>query len=409
MREYNKTTPVLYLDNTSTFGGAINSLLYMLRALDKSRFTPILVTAQPEAFLRRNFGFMHWQRVQIKLSWVDNRIYKKIITFKLFSSGLSRTCVSRIRFIYWLLFITLPEAVRYWRIGRQHRVRLVHLNNIMGSQLAGILAAKLLGVPCVGHLRDFEEVDRVTRLYARLIDFHIAISNAIKDNLLALGVPEENLAVVYDAIDLEEFDDSVSVDYLRQEFNLSGDEQLFGIFGRVVAWKGIVQFVHAAALVIESNPSARAFIVGDCSDGDVGYLDMVQEQISGYGLDDKIILTGFRTDIPALMGLMDVVVHASIRPEPFGMVLIEAMAMRKPVVASRMGGPTDIMLEGQTGFLVSPGVAEEMAAAVGRILSDTSQAVAMGAKGRKRVMEVFTKERYARQMEEVYTRLLGSQ
>jgi glycosyltransferase involved in cell wall biosynthesis len=401
-------TPVLYLDNTATFGGAINSLLYLLRALDKSRFAPVLVTTQPEEFLRRNFNFIQWRTVRIKRSWVDNSMYKKITGMRLFSSGLGLKCVNRIRFFYRLLFITLPEAVRYWQIGRKYKVGLVHLNNIMGSQLAGILAAKMLNVPCVGHLRDFEEVDWVTRLYARFIDLHIAISGAIKDNLLRLAVPEEKIVVVYDAIDLQDFDDTVSIGHLRHEFSLNDEEQLFGIFGRIVGWKGTVEFVHAAALVIPSTPNSKAFIVGDCSDGNSGYLKVVKELIAEYGLEEKIILTGYRTDVPALMQLMDVIVHASITPEPFGMVLIEAMAMKKPVVATRMGGPLDIMLDEQTGFLVSPGNTKEMAGAIERLLADKELASDMGRNGKKRVIDMFTKERYARQVEGVYTRLLGS-
>ena len=402
------TIPVLYLDNTATFGGAINSLLYLLRTLDKSRFTPVLVTAQPEEFLRRNFNFMQWQRFTIKRSWIDNRIYKKFTGMWLFSSGPGRKCANRIRFFYWLLFITLPEAVRYWQIGRKHKVRLVHLNNIMGSQLAGILAAKMLGVPCIGHLRDFEEVDWVTRLYARLIDVHIAISTAIKVNLLRLAVPEEKIFVVHDAIDLQVFDDTVSTDQLRQEFSLNDAEKLFGIFGRIVGWKGIVEFIHAASLVIQSIPGSKAFIVGDCSDGDSGYLKIVHERIAEYGLEEKIILTGFRTDVPALMQLMDVVVHASIKPEPFGMVLIEAMAMKKPVVATRMGGPLDIVLDERTGFLVAPGDTVAMADAIKRLLVDKALAFDMGRNGQHRVRDMFSKERYARQVEDIYARLLGS-
>lgn len=400
--------PVLYLDNTATFGGAINSLLYLLRTLDKSRFTPILVTAQPEDFLRRNFDFMQWRRVKIKRSWVDNRIYKKIIGIRLFSSGLGLKFVNRIRFFYWLLFITLPEAVRYWKIGRKYKVGLVHLNNIMGSQLAGILAAKMLNVPCVGHLRDFEDVDRVTRFYARFIDFHIAISDAIRDNLLRLAVPEEKITVVYDAIDLQDFDDTVSIGHLKQEFKLNDEEQVFGIFGRIIGWKGIVEFVHAAALVIKSTPNTKAFIVGDCSDGDSVYLKVVKNLIVEYGLEEEIILTGYRTDVPALMKLMDVVVHASITPEPFGMVLIEAMAMKKPVVATKIGGPLDIVLDGQTGFLVAPRDNVGMSDAIKRLLIDKALAADMGRNGKSRVIAMFTKERYARQVEGVYSKLLGS-
>jgi glycosyltransferase involved in cell wall biosynthesis len=400
--------PVLYLDNTATFGGAINSLLYLLRALDKSQFTPILVTAQPEEFLRRNFHFLEWRRVKIKLSWVDNRIYKKITALKIFSSGLAHKFVKRVRFLYWLLFITLPEALRYWQIGRKHKVRLVHLNNIMGSQLAGILAAKMLNVPCIGHLREFEQIDRITKFYARFIDSHIAISGAIKDNLLNLDVPSQKIVVVYDAIDLQDFDDTVSCDHLRQELKLDGADNVFGIFGRIVQWKGIIEFVQSAALVIRSVPNTVALIVGDCSDGDSDYLNKVEYLIAEYGLNGKIILTGYRTDVPALMKLMDVVVHASITPEPFGMVLIEAMAMQKPVVATKMGGPLDIMLDGQTGFLVASDDPCEMADAVKRLIVDKSLASDMGKKGKSRVVDMFTKERYARQVEDVYLKLLRS-
>lgn len=399
--------PVLFLDNTYTFGGAINSLLYLLRALDKSRFMPILVTAQPEDYLHQNFNFMQWRHIEIKLPWVNNSIYKKITGFKLFSSGFGLKFVNRMRFLYWLLFVTLPEAFRYYQIGRQHKVRLVHLNNIMGSQLAGILAAKFLRVPCIAHLRDFEEVDGVTKFYAKLIDVHIAISGAIKENLLRLDVPVEKISLIHDAIDIDDFNKNISPQYLQQEFGIEKDEKLFGIFGRIVEWKGIKEFVRATALVIQSVPNAKGFIVGDCSDGDSAYLEEVKKLISKYKLEQKLILTGYRKDVPSLMQLMDVVVHASIKSEPFGMVLIEGMAMGKPIVATRMGGPLDIVEDGKTGFLVKPGDIEEMANAVERLLKEKTLAGAMGRNGRDRVVNFFTKERYARQVEDVYMHVLG--
>lgn len=399
--------PVLFLDNTYTFGGAINSLLYLLRAIDKSRYTPVLVTAQPENFLRQELDFIEWQHVGIKLPWVNNRIYKKITSCRSFSSGFGLKCVKRIRFLYWLLFVTLPEAVHYFRIGRKYKVRLVHLNNILGSQLAGILAAKFLGVPCVAHLRDFENVDVVTKLYAKLIDSHIAISEAIKENLLDLAVPERKISVIFDAIDIDDFDNNLNSDDLRKEFNLQRKEQVFGIFGRIVEWKGILEFVHATAIVIQFVPNARAFIVGDYSDGNKAYLEEVKELISLLKLEEKVILTGYRKDVPEIMNLMDVVVHASTTPEPFGMVLIEGMAMGKPVVATKMGGPLDIVEDGKTGFLVKPGDIEELAKAVGRLLKEKTLANVMGRNGRDRVVTLFTKERYARQVEDVYMHALA--
>ncbi|HFD32713.1 MAG TPA: glycosyltransferase family 1 protein [Gammaproteobacteria bacterium] len=398
--------PILYLDNSFTFGGAINSLLYLLRALDKSHFTPILVTAQPEAFLHQNFDFIEWKHINIKLPWVHNQLYKKITGYKFFSSGFGLRYVRRIRFLYWLLFVTLPEAARYYRIGRKHKVRLVHLNNMLGGQLAGIIAAKFLSVPCVAHARDFEEKGYLAKSYAKLIDLHIAISGDIKKNLLSLSIPEEKISLIYDAIDLDDFNSTQSGEYLRQEFSLNKKKKIFGIFGRIIDWKGIKEFIHAAAIVIQSVANTSAFIIGDCSDGDNKYFTEVKDLISYYGLEQNIILTGYRRDIPAFMELMDIVVHASIRPEPFGMVLIEAMAMGKPVVATKMGGPLDIVVDSETGFLVDGGNTEQMAELIIQLLTNKSLAESMGKKGKQRINQNFSKERYAQQIEHAYTTLL---
>jgi glycosyltransferase involved in cell wall biosynthesis len=154
-------------------------------------------------------------------------------------------------------------------------------------------------------------------------------------------------------------------------------------------------------------PKAKGFIVGDFSDGDKAYIKEVRELITHYGLDNHIILTGYRKDVPAIMQLMDVIVHASIKPEPFGMVLIEGMAMGKPIVATKMAGPLDIVTDGQTGILVEPGDIKNMATAVLRILAEKPLAKTMGRDGRDRVTALFTKERYARQVEKVYMHELG--
>ncbi len=401
-----KIISVLYLDNTFTFGGAINSLLYLLRALDKKKVEPILVTGQPEIFLKKYFDFIKWYYFKIKVPWIHNKIYKKILEIPIFSEGIGKKIVDRFRFLYWLIVVTLPETFYYCYIGKKHKIQIVHLNNILGSQVAGILAAKFLGVPCVAHLRDFEKVNTISSFLAKKIDFHIAISKAIRDNLLNLKVHESNITIISDAIDLNDFNDTHSYEYLRKEFGINDEEKIFGIFGRIINWKGIKEFVHAAALIIQSVPNTKALIVGDCSDGDQKYLDEVRALITHYGLEQKIILTGYRGDVPALMGLMNLVVHASIKSEPFGMVLIEAMAMGKPVVAAKMGGPLDIVEDGKTGFLVEPGNIDDLANAIRSILNENNLAEFMGQNGKDRVVELFTKERYAKQVEKIYFNLL---
>lgn len=400
-----KPISILILDNTFTFGGAINSLAHLLRALDSKRFAPVVVTGQAKEFLAENFACPWYQYIP-KLPWVDNLVYKKIAALPLFRWRVALRILNLSRFLYWIFFINLPEALKYFLLGRKHQVGIVHLNNILGSQLAGILAAKFLRVPCVAHLRDFEEVHPVTRCYARLIDHHVAISAAIRDNLLQLGVPAEKISIVHDAIDLREFNADIDCRYLMREFSLEHGQLRFGIFGRVVEWKGIREFILAVQRVIMTVPDAQAFVVGGHSDGDAAFFDEMKQMVETLGLQKNVFFTGYRSDVPALMQLMDVVVHASNRPEPFGMVVIEGMALGKPVVATRGGGPLDIVVDQQTGILVEMGDSQALGAAVAALLGDPARRESMGRLGRSRVEALFANEIYARKIESVYGSLL---
>lgn len=403
----NKKLNILYLDNTSTFGGAINSLMYLLRGIDKKKFTPVVVTGQSDRYLQKNFSDCVYYSMKLKLPWIENQIFKRLISIPFVRKhNLLKKSISFFRHIYWTIFITIPESLKYYFIARKHHINIIHLNNMLGGQLAGIIAAKLMRIPCIAHLRDFEQEHVIPITYAKMIDHHIAISSAIKDNLLRLGVPEERISIIHDAIDINDFNDNISTDYLSSELQLSSNKKSFGIFGRIVEWKGIREFILAAQTVCRKITDARAYIVGGPSDVGQEYLSKTKELVRELGLESKVIFTGYRKDVPALMKHMDVIVHASTKPEPFGMVLIEAMAMGKPVVATRAGGPLDIVVDGQTGFLVEMGNSEDMAKKIVQLLLDNNLCKVMGQKGRQRVIRQFSKERYAQQVQEVYENVL---
>lgn len=404
----NRKINILYLDNTSTFGGAINSLMYLLRGIDKNKFIPVVVTGQSESYLQKNFSDYVYYSVKLKLPWIENQIFKGLVSIPFVRKrNTLKKSISLFRQIYWTIFITIPESLKYYFIARKHHINIIHLNNMLGGQLAGIIAAKLMRVPCIAHLRDFEQEHVIPRTYAKLIDHHIAISTAIKDNLLRLGVPEDRISIIHDAIDIKDFDDNISADYLSCELQLSNNKKSFGIFGRIVEWKGIREFILAAQIVCKEVADARAYIIGGPSDGCQEYLNKTKELVKELGLEGKVIFTGYRNDVPALMKSMDVIVHASTRAEPFGMVLIEAMAMGKPVVSTRAGGPLDIVVDGQTGFLVEMGDSDDMAKKIVQLLLDSDLCKVMGQKGRQRVIRQFSKERYAQQVQEVYENVLG--
>lgn len=396
---------ILILDNTSTFGGAINSLSHLVRAIDKVRFKPIVVSGQTLDRLAEYFPNCSCYHMRPKLSWVDNKVFRRLVSFPLLHNGIGRRFANIVRFAYWLLLVYFPEGFRYYRIGKRHSVSVVHLNNIMGSQLSGIIAAKLLRAPCIAHLRDFEEVHFLTKFYGRLIDRHIAISKAIRENLLQLGIPSERISIVHDGIELKPLPDGDNCGGLFEEFGLTPLNPRFGIFGRVTNWKGIREFLLAAQQVIRRFPNARAFIVGSSSAESTGYMEEMKHLADQLGIKKQVVFTGYRWDVSKLMQFMDVIVHASTKPEPFGMVLIEGMALGKPVVATCGGGPLDIVVDGKTGYLVDSGDVESMARTVIELLNAPEYAKRVGLAGRERAEKLFSNVRYATQMEEIYQQI----
>ena len=127
----------------------------------------------------------------------------------------------------------------------------------------------------------------------------------------------------------------------------------------------------------------------------------IGEALDGLNLADRVIFTGYQKYPAACMAAMDVVVHTSTSPEPFGLVVLEGMALGKPVVATAHGGPLDVVVEGGTGFLTAPGDAAELAAVLVRLLGDADLRQRVGAAGRARFLDKFTAERNVRQLERV--------
>ena len=406
MKKFHRV-PVLIIDNTFTFGGAINSLHHLISALDKEQFNPVIVTGQSKKFLTDHFDCI-WYRYVPNLPWVNNRIFRKIVRLPVYRLNFARKTINYSRFIIRFFCINLPEALWYYRVGKKHNVALLHLNNGFPGHLSGLVAAKLLRVPCVGHLRGFIEEGFSNSLLARCVDHHIAISKAVYDLMRRIKIPEDRISIVHNAINLAKFRPSGNTHALREEFELTTKTPTFGLFTRIVGWKGVREFIYAAGIVISEIPEARAFVVGDSSDGDEKFFEEMKRLVLSLGLSVKIIFTGFREDVPSLMEIMDVIVLASIEPEPFGRVIIEGMAMEKPIVATGAGGPLDIVVEGETGFLVEPKDVKAMADAINILLRNPELQKTMGLAGRKRAERLFDNKLYGDKMANVYKLVMDS-
>ena len=169
-----------------------------------------------------------------------------------------------------------------------------------------------------------------------------------------------------------------------------------GVFGRITPWKGQAVVLRALANVPETN----AIFVGAEEEAD--YANELRTLAARLGLTSRVRFLGFREDVAQLMQSVDCIVHASIAPEPFGMVIVEGMFARKPVIATSAGGAAEIVEDGKSGLLVRPNDPDELAAAIRRIFSDPAEAARMAKNGYERARELFSEERMLRETEEQF-------
>jgi glycosyltransferase involved in cell wall biosynthesis len=302
------------------------------------------------------------------------------------------------------LILSFPVAVcNLLRLIRRQRIDLVHTNT--GVMPAPALAAKLARRPHVWHIRDsFHEFRSLWPLYRRYIT---ALSSRVicVSNPIAGQFPNgANITVIHNGVPLEEF--PVRADELRARFREKfrlGDALVVGCVGRIkFVRKGQEVLMRAAALLKQRGLVAKYVIVGTTSPGNEGHLSRLQQLIGELGLTADVLLTGELADPRPAYAAMDVFVLPSAQPEPFGGVVLEAMAMQLPVIATAVGGSLDQVVDGKTGFLVPPANAEALAEKLEVLIRDSAARQQMGKAARIRLETCFSITRMVEKIKAVY-------
>lgn len=400
---------VLFIENSIGLSGSTMSLCTLLAELDRSRYAPRVVLSLPnqEEYLRRAVGgsvpttVIPWRN-----SLKSTPRIRSLLGRAAHYPRLPRRLLTRSVAAFDVPALILPYVLRLHRIARDWGIELIHHNN--GLDVRAVLLARWLNVPLIAYQRGDEWNSPTVRYISRFVDAYVANSMATRRVLLGLGVPSERIEVIYPPIDVERFHPTVDASRQRREFALAGDDLTFGIPGTLLKWKGHDVFLKAARRVLEAVPQAKAFVIGEVPDGTTQYQDELVGLARDLGIFSRTVFTGFRRDIPELIQLLDVVVHASVKPEPFGRVIAEGMVMGKPVVAAMNGGPLEIIEDGRTGFLVPPGDPEKLAQRIIELLTDRSRAQALGRNARQDAAPRFSPRSHARLVEQVYENVLSA-
>ena len=295
-----------------------------------------------------------------------------------------------------------------YRFMKKEHVDIVH-THLSRANLWGRIAARLAGVPVIitteHGLNLWKNSIHITvnRILSEFTDQIIAVSDAGKRiRIQRERIKPKKLVTIHNCVDLRLFDKASDFhNDVRQEFGIGLDEPIVGFVGRLLEVKGIRYLIESIVELKAAIPTVKLLIVGD---GPLkGSLEDYAQKLE---LTDQVIFAGYRSDIPQVLNAMNVFVLPSLR-EDLPLSLIEAMAMRKPVVATNVGGNPEVVIDGETGILVPPKDATALAKAISRILLDEQLALRMGLSGRQRVENLFSADAVVARIQLIYNRFIS--
>lgn len=372
-----QTVGILYLvDNLKVLGGTEKHLLQLLTHLDRRKFRPIVFSLREEGEVGRQI-----RRLGI------------------------RTDAANIKRFY----VALGTAYKIRRIIRQENVKIIH-TFFFDSDIMGSILGKLFRVPIIissrrdmGNWWKKKRHIMCYRIVNRYFDKIIAVCNVLRDQLRDQEkIPEKKLLTIYNGADLDAYSPDVNGKYIRGKMSLKNHLSVIGMIANLDHIKDHGCFLTAASEVLRLNRDVCFIIVGE---GPLRHdLERLSEQL---GIQNSVFFLGMRKDIPEILSIFDISVLTSLS-EGLSNTILESMSMGKPVVATEVGGNTEIVVDGETGFLVPPENPGAVAEKIVKLISDKSLIKRMGENARINIEKQFTVSQMVQKTEQIYENLLKS-
>lgn len=365
---------ILYLSPSVSLLGARRSLLVLLEGLNKNKYFPIVVCSKEGDLVEE------LKNRKIRTEILRFHGWRKLKNIQYIPS----TIVSLVKLI------------------KKEKISLIHCNEFWLNPYV-ILTAKMTKIPCITHIRTLIDKNKVRQYFLARADKLITVSDSIRKPLNGFSRISNKTITVYNGVDIRKFKPNSRGNKIRAEFNIPKEEVVVGTIGQLYPDKGQKTFLEAIAIVLAKKKLIRALIVGMAKKKK--YEIELRKLAKNLNLQSKVIFTGFREDIPEILNAMDIFVLPSLK-EGFSRSIIEAMAVSKPVIATSVGGNSEAIIDGVTGFIIPLNNPQILAERILELLDDRSKMQKMGEKGRERVEENFTAEHYVENIEKVYNEFL---
>jgi len=399
---------ILYVENGIGYGGAIICLRHLVRNLDRDKYEPMVITGLtgtqyreianeaiwkyiPDRLvdvisMKRSLQAAKWPNAFPGLRWVINQFLARLDDLTNFLPSFVKT--------FWTAIIFKPD--------------LIHTNNEPLCNRAAILTGKLLRIPVIAHVRGNQQGTKLMHSFFKMPDYFITVSRWVSDSIGRLGVPIEKRTYIYDGIELDNLDTAADGQAFRRVCAIPDNAFVVGLVGLLIPWKGQKLFIEAAKQLYLEMPDAIFAIVGGTPEECLAYEAELRRLVEQTNIKDRIIFSGHVTDMAKAYNALDVVISASTSPEPLGTMIIEAMAMARPLLAPAHGGAVEMIEDGKTGLLFEPGNADDLTRKIKLLYRDASLRKNIGDSARTHALQTFAIEEHVRKIEAVYERLLKS-
>ncbi|MBF0328438.1 MAG: glycosyltransferase [Nitrospirae bacterium] len=397
---------ILILDTGKEWGGGTNSLIELLKRIDKSRYH---FTALFYHNYKKSGGIDI--ETELKKLGVDVMLmpqYKQPAAAKILKELLRATffwnkgMLRKLVFLIDYRFRIKEDANRISVLLKNMNADLLYMNNQLSSNFEGIIASDKTGIPAVQHCRKEPKLNSAeTALANRVVKKIICVSTGIKESLVSQGVDASKCTVVYNGIDAET-KPQTAPERIRDELKITTDEILIGTVCSLIRLKRVEDLIKAMSIIAhDSSLPIKCVIVGDGPER-----KKLEELMQAKNLSDRIIFAGFQNDAVSYTNVMDIFVLTS-EQEGLPRSILEAMLMEKPVVATRVTGTSEVIQNDETGYLVPVSQPAAIAAAILKLANDSHLRKSMGQKAKKRAIEEFSAGKYISGVEEVFSEVLG--
>lgn len=395
---------ILILEQGQSFGGAIISLSQTIVCFKK--IDPLLITFMPKE------ASDPWVKGVKHVALTDHFNYKSRYNFSNFcKKNIPPRLLQKVFLKGYALASLVGEVLlahKIARIGRKNNVRLVHCNN--GVTYLAWRVAKIMKLPLVYHFRGVDWSNSYSEEVRLAASKYIAITRFLAEDFSKkMSLPLEKFSLIYDPVDYHVFEQLSSTDITqaRAAMQAQEDDVVHLIAARIIPFKGQLEFLQCSLPLLVANKRFKIALMGNSADESPDYFQKIEAFIKEHQLDQQIVMLGFQSNPMPFIKAADVIIHFSLGPEGFGRSVVEAWAAKKPIIATAIGGPIELISDGQNGYLVDPHNIEQCQEKIQLLLGDSDLRETFGNNGFSRVIESFSQEKIASLLERELLELIN--